>query len=190
MEKIKSLQKDLKVPILFITHNLEEAFQLADRLLILHGGKIQQFGTLDEIFYHPENLHVAELIGLSNIFNDARLEEYEETTGSAVLKSEDLKIQVKTLNFKPKSNVSWGIHPENITLLLPDSGSEAQDENIYPAYIQDIISKGSKKKITVKLAGHSKILTAEIPAQFIENLKLKKGDSCLAKIEISKVVVF
>src|SRR5690606_33862447 len=46
IEKIKSLQNKLKIPLLFITHSLEEAFMLADRVLVMHGGKIQQFGTL------------------------------------------------------------------------------------------------------------------------------------------------
>ena len=38
-EKIKNLQNKIGIPLLFITHNLEEAFLLADRILILHGGK-------------------------------------------------------------------------------------------------------------------------------------------------------
>jgi len=189
-EKIKSLQKKLGIPLLFITHNLEEAFLLADRVLVLHGGKVQQLGTLEDIFYNPKNRKVAELIGLLNIFDDARVEGYDEASRSTVLKSGDLRIRVNSLNIKPGDKVSWGIHPENITLLLPGSGSEDQDENIYSAYVNSIINKGTKKKITVKLARHNKILTAEVPAQFADVLQLNAGDLCLVKMEISKVVTF
>lgn len=131
---------------MFITHNLEEAFLLADRILILYEGKVQQFGTPEEIFYHPENLHVAELIGISNIFDDAYVEEHGEESKRTVLKSGDMKIKIKSPNFKAGDKVSWGIHPENITLLRADSGSEDQEENIYSAHVNSIINKGPKKK--------------------------------------------
>ncbi|AKB62327.1 ABC transporter ATP-binding protein [Methanosarcina mazei] len=189
-EKIKNLQNKIEIPLLFITHNLEEAFLLADRIIILHAGKIQQFGTPEEIFYHPENLHVAELIGISNIFDDAYVEEHNEESKSAVLKSEDMKIKIKPQNFKVGDKVSWGVHPENITLLRADSGSEDQEENIYFAHVDSIVNKGPKKRITLKLVKHNKSLTAEVPAQFVDSLKLSAGGLCLVKLEISKVVAF
>ncbi|MDQ1275582.1 MAG: molybdate transport system ATP-binding protein [Euryarchaeota archaeon] len=189
-EKIKNLQNRIEVPLLFITHNLEEAFLLADRILILHGGKAQQFGTPEEIFCHPENFHVAELIGISNIFNDAYVEEYNEESKRTMLKSGDMKIKIKSPNFKAGDKVSWGIHPENITLLRADSGSEDQEENIYSAHVNSIINKGPKKRITLKLVKHNKSLTAEVPAQFVDSLKLHEGGLCLVRLETSKVVAF
>ncbi|MCO5384151.1 MAG: hypothetical protein NHB15_20490 [Methanosarcina barkeri] len=184
------MQNKIAIPLLFITHNLEEAFLLADKILILHGGKAQQFGTPEEIFYHPKNLHVAELVGVSNIFDDAYVKEYDEESKSTVLESGDLRIKIKYLNFKAGDKVSWGIHPENITLLLPDSNSEDQDENIYSARVNSIINKGPKKRITLKLVRHNKTLTAEVPAQFVDSLKLHAGDLCLVKLEMSALVAF
>lgn len=189
-EKIKNLQNKIGIPLLFITHNLEEALLMADRILILYEGKAQQFGTPEEIFYHPENRHVAELIGLSNIFDEAKVERYDEESKNIVLKSGDIRIKVKSQNFKAEDKVSWGIHPENITLLLPDSGSEDQDKNIYSAHVNNIINKGPKKRITLKLARQNKTLIAEVPAQFVDSMKLCAGDLCLVKLEISKVVAF
>jgi molybdate transport system ATP-binding protein len=189
-EKIKNLQSKIGIPLLFITHNLEEAFLLADRILILHGGKAQQFGTPEEIFYHPENLRVAELIGISNVFDDAYVEEHDEESKSTVLKSGDMRIKIRSQSFKAGDKVSWGIHPENITLLSPDSGSEGQEDNIYSAYVQSIINKGPKKRITLKLIKHNKSLTAEVPAQFIDSLKLHAGDLCLVRLETNRIVAF
>lgn len=189
-EKIKDLQSKIGIPVLFITHNLEEAFQLADKILVLYEGKAQQFGTPEEILYHPENLHVAELVGISNIFDDAYVKECDEESKSTVLKSESLSLRVKTQRFKPGDKVSWGIHPENITLLLPDSNSENQNENTYSVRINNIINKGPKKRITLTLVRCGKILTADVPAQFVDSLKLHAGDICLAKLEMTKVVAF
>ncbi|AKB77483.1 Putrescine transport ATP-binding protein PotA [Methanosarcina horonobensis HB-1 = JCM 15518] len=189
-DKIKNLQNKIGIPLLFITHNLEEAFLLADRILILYEGKVQQFGTPEEIFYHPENLHVAELIGISNIFDDAYVEEHGEESKRTVLKSGDMKIKIKSPNFKAGDKVSWGIHPENITLLRADSGSEDQEENIYSAHVNSIINKGPKKRITLKLVKRNKSRTAEVPAQFVDSLELHEGGLCLVRLETSKVVAF
>lgn len=189
-EKIKSLQKKIEIPLLFITHNLEEAFLMADRILILYDGKAQQFGTPEEVFYHPENLHVAELIGISNIFDDGYVEDHDKESKSTVLKSGDMRIKITSQNFKAGDKVSWGIHPENITLLRPDSGSEDQEENIYSAYVNTIINKGPKKRIILKFVKHNKSLTAEVPAQFVDSLKLHAGGLCMVRLETSKVVAF
>jgi molybdate transport system ATP-binding protein len=101
-----------------------------------------------------------------------------------------MRIKIKSMNFKAGEKVSWGIHPENITLLVHDSDSEDQNENIYSAHVNSIINKGPKKRITLKLVRHNKTLTAELPAQFVDSLKLHAGDLCLVKLEMSKVVVF
>jgi len=193
-EKIKKLQKKIGIPLLFITHSLDEAFLLADRILILYRGEVQQFGTPEEIFYHPRNLHVAELVGLSNIFDDALVEGQVEGHNAGpkrtVLRSGGMRIAVKPLNLKEGDKVSWGIHPENITLLPLDSGSEDHDENIYSAYVHSITSKGPKKRIILKLSRHEKSLTAELSAQFADALNLNTGDLCLVKMDMSKVVAF
>ncbi|MPN47972.1 hypothetical protein SDC9_195576 [bioreactor metagenome] len=163
---------------------------LADKILILYDGKAQQFGTPEEIFYHPENLHVAELIGISNIFDDAYVEDYDEESKSVMLKSGDMRIKTRSPKLRAGDKISWGIHPENITLLRADSGSEKHDENIYSAYVNSIINKGPKKRIALKLVKHNKSLTAEIPAQFVDSLKLNAGSLCLVRLEISKIVAF
>jgi molybdate transport system ATP-binding protein len=52
--------------------------RITGKKLVLYEGKIQQFGTPGEIFYFPKNLHVAELIGISNVFDDAYAEYIKE----------------------------------------------------------------------------------------------------------------
>jgi molybdate transport system ATP-binding protein len=133
---------------------------------------------------------VAKLTGISNIFNDAQVEAYDENSGRTILRSGDMRIRVKPMNLKPGERVSWGIHPENITFLHPGSDSEDFDENIYSAYVNSIINKGPKKQITFGLARYNKVLTAEVPAQFADAMKLSTGDSCRVKIEMSKLVAF
>lgn len=64
-----------------------------------------------------------------------------------------MRIKVNSLNLKEGDKVSWGIRPENITLLLPDSGSEDQDENTYSAYINSIVNKDHRRELYLSLPG-------------------------------------
>jgi molybdate transport system ATP-binding protein len=63
-KKVRNLQRKTGIPLLFITHNLEEAMLLADRILILDRGKTQQFGTPEEILNQFKNLHMSGLVTL------------------------------------------------------------------------------------------------------------------------------
>jgi len=61
--EIAKLHKKLEATMLYVTHDQVEAMTLADRIVVLNGGVIQQFGTPDELYKSPDNLFVAGFIG-------------------------------------------------------------------------------------------------------------------------------
>ena len=61
--EIKHLQRELGVTMIYVTHDQIEAMTLADRIVLLHDGLIQQIGTPDDIYDDPDNLFVAGFIG-------------------------------------------------------------------------------------------------------------------------------
>jgi ABC-type sugar transport system ATPase subunit len=61
--EIKRIQKDLKVTTIYVTHDQEEAFALADRIAIMDKGRLVQVGTAEEIFRQPGTVFVASFIG-------------------------------------------------------------------------------------------------------------------------------
>jgi ABC-type Fe3+/spermidine/putrescine transport system ATPase subunit len=65
--ELKRIHTELGVTILHITHDLEEAFFLADRMAVMKDGSILQEGTPDEVCRRPRNRHVAELVGIENL---------------------------------------------------------------------------------------------------------------------------
>lgn len=62
-EEFKNLQRTLNKTIVFVTHDMDEAIKLADRIVILKAGEIVQVGTPDEILRNPANEFVEEFIG-------------------------------------------------------------------------------------------------------------------------------
>jgi spermidine/putrescine transport system ATP-binding protein len=66
--ELKRLHRSLGVTFLHVTHDLEEAMMLADRICVMRGGEILQIGRPDDIYYRPANAFVAGFIGETNLF--------------------------------------------------------------------------------------------------------------------------
>jgi spermidine/putrescine transport system ATP-binding protein len=64
---LTNLQKEVGITFVYVTHSHSEAFAMADRVVIMSNGKIEQIGTPETIYNHPHNRFVAEFIGGKNI---------------------------------------------------------------------------------------------------------------------------
>jgi ABC-type sugar transport system ATPase subunit len=83
--EIKKLQERLGITSIYVTHDQVEAMTLADKIVVLRGGNIEQIGTPIDLYENPRNMFVAEFIGSPsmNFFNDTDLTE----AGHSMLKS-------------------------------------------------------------------------------------------------------
>lgn len=66
---LADLRQSLAIPIVLVTHDLNEARRLADKLVVIDSGEVLQSGTPDAIHYAPRNARVAELVGIQNRFD-------------------------------------------------------------------------------------------------------------------------
>ncbi|MGQ0287188.1 spermidine/putrescine ABC transporter ATP-binding protein PotA [Pasteurellaceae bacterium 22721_9_1] len=76
--ELKSLQRQLGITFIFVTHDQEEALTMSDRIIVLKKGHIQQDGSPREIYEDPKNLFVAKFIGEINIFDATVIERKDE----------------------------------------------------------------------------------------------------------------
>jgi ABC-type Fe3+/spermidine/putrescine transport system ATPase subunit len=67
MNELRSILKQVGVTTIYVTHDQQEAFALADRVLIMEGGRIVQEGTPQTVYRHPASLWVAHFLGLTNL---------------------------------------------------------------------------------------------------------------------------
>lgn len=100
-KEIKSLQKKLKNTVLFVTHDVYEAFLLGKKIIVMDGGKIQQFDTPFNIMMHPANDFVKKLIFTGDIYDKLKVltidNELEEATPEEI--KEGIRIEAdKHLN--------------------------------------------------------------------------------------------
>ena len=110
--EISKLHKKLKTNIIYVTHDQIEAMTLADRIVVLNKGIIEQFGTPNEIYNDPNNIFVAEFIG-SPKMNIIKINKEQIIHSNTI---ELFKNKITFENFKFKDDIYLGIRPEDISI--------------------------------------------------------------------------
>ncbi len=151
--EIKRLRDRVHATTIYVTHDQVEAMTLADRIVVLRGGHIQQVGTPEEIFEAPANAFVAGFIGAPAMnLLPGRIE-----GGSAFL-PDGTRLPVAA---KP-GEVTIGIRPERLTWLA--EGAPAEGAVVAaPALVVEPL--GSETLVTLDVAGHS--LHARVPPKSV-----------------------
>ena len=73
--ELKSMQQQLGITFIYVTHDQEEALTMSDTVAVMNGGRIQQIGDPKRIYDEPKNAFVADFIGESNIISGVMLED-------------------------------------------------------------------------------------------------------------------
>ena len=109
--EISKLHNQIKTNMIYVTHDQVEAMTLADRIVILNQGNIEQVGTPEEIYTNPANVFVAQFIGTPKM-NILDISE-ENIISENTIKFLGLEIKFNNIKFK-KTNHYIGIRPEHL----------------------------------------------------------------------------
>ena len=111
------LHKDLKTTMIYVTHDQVEAMTLADRIVVLSAGHIEQVGSPLDLYEHPDNLFVAGFIGSPGMnFIEATVEAAGASETTVRLRDGALvRCAVNAATAKTGDTVTLGIRPEHIT---------------------------------------------------------------------------
>jgi molybdate transport system ATP-binding protein len=114
---LRALQLERRLVVICVTHNVEDAFALGDRLAVLRDGELEQVGTVGEVFRRPSSMNAAEVLGIRNIFH-ARV--FSATADRVALDWEGLSIYAPPQSCSLGESVPVYIAPEDVKLLYPD----------------------------------------------------------------------
>jgi spermidine/putrescine transport system ATP-binding protein len=151
--ELKSMQQQLGITFLYVTHDQEEALTMSDTIVVMNEGRIQQIGTPIDIYNEPVNAFVADFIGESNILNGTMIRDRrvsfighdfdcvdegfgENTPVDVVVRPEDIYFTTEAAKTQftatVKSCVFKGVHYE--MFVDTDTGNELmiQDYDPYP----------------------------------------------------------
>jgi putative spermidine/putrescine transport system ATP-binding protein len=101
--ELKEMQRELGITFIFVTHDQEEALTLSDRIAVFNEGRIEQLGTPQEIYEHPQSSFVADFVGTSNLFDEAEAKRMLNADGPRSLRPE--KITLAARGSKPPAGV-------------------------------------------------------------------------------------
>ncbi|EGE60104.1 sugar ABC transporter, ATP-binding protein [Rhizobium etli CNPAF512] len=126
--EIKKLHGELKATSIYVTHDQIEAMTLADRIVAMHGGVVQQVGSPLELYDRPANLFVAGFIGSPGMnFLEANYD-----AGGVRLKDGTIVPLAKPLPLEDGAKVTLGIRPEHVLMTNDGTGLATDVELVEP----------------------------------------------------------
>ena len=164
---LRRLHEEIHVTSVFVTHDQDEALELADRVVVMNEGQIEQAGTPDEVFHHPRTEFVMHFLGQVNLFR-GRIENGKvcfatltwDTPEHARMPTRPVKVFVRPHDFEVDTHRNGGpsftavvsrIHAAgpNVRLeLIAESGESLYAELPQERYRSQGISEGSRVYVT------------------------------------------
>jgi molybdate transport system ATP-binding protein len=170
-QELARLRADLDIPMLLVTHDLDEARMLADRMVILHKGRTLQAGPPDEVMTRPQSAAIARLVGLHNLFEGTLV------GAGGTLKLEWLghELDVARSEGKPGERVSWVIPPEGVLLHRRERPSRGEAENPVSGTVQDCVRLGPFTQLRLLPEGGSEPIAFSVPTHVAERNGIAPG---------------
>jgi putative spermidine/putrescine transport system ATP-binding protein len=158
--ELRELQRELGIAFVHVTHNQEEALSMADRIVVMEGGHIQQVGTPAEISQHPSNVFVAAFMGDNNILKG---EVTEVSNGRVVIDATVGQLAMPTAEDTPAvgDQITVAVRASSVRLAAGDEQSQATNELACTVttteYLGDIVKvhmRAGEQPLLAKLPEH------------------------------------
>ncbi len=159
LNQIRAILHKTKIPAIYVTHDQDEAFTVADRILLLHDGEIIRDGAPDEVWNSPNSVHAARMLGMGNVIEGVFASVHKVKT----------EVGIFTLNCKHKHSMG-----ESISLLLKQS--EDGDDEIQ-LKVEDVLF--DRDQFQVK-TGSGLVIHMKNAPKVGEIIKVKIKVECLA----------
>lgn len=127
--ELAELRGALEIPCVLVTHDLDEAAMLADRMAILRRGATLQDGPPDEVLRRPASVEVARLVDMRNVFA-GRLAGHDAARGTSLVEWAGLRLEARACpRFAAGDRIAWCIPTSEIVLHRADRASRGEREN-------------------------------------------------------------
>jgi sulfate transport system ATP-binding protein len=160
---LRRLHDELHVTSVFVTHDQEEALEVADRVVVLNAGRVEQVGTPDEVYDHPASPFVYEFLGDVNLFH-GRVHDGHAAIG-------DARVQLPDTAGSQDAAVFYA-RPHEIEILRGNPGGSAM-----AATVHDIRPLGATVRVELDRAdGHGSV-EVELARDRFNRIGLRVGEA-------------
>jgi iron(III) transport system ATP-binding protein len=163
--EVRQLQRRLGITTIMVTHDQEEALTMADRIVVMNHGVIEQIGAPIEIYRRPASAFVADFIGLMNFVPGTMV-------GPGRVRLGRLELACEADGFAPGTGVTIAIRPEDIRVL----DVQGTEENAFAARIEAMFFLGSffRVDLAADALGDTR-LRADVAVEQVRRLDLAEG---------------
>ncbi len=172
---LRRLHDELHLTSVFVTHDQEEALEVADQIVVMSEGKVEQAGAPDEVFDRPASAFVMDFLGGVNVL-EGHAHGDHAVFGQLVL---------------PYAGPSAGparayVRGEDLVLRNPAAGSG--DVSAVPVTVERIRRRGITARVLVHSEDHGE-LTAEVPHRELAALGVERGMRMVAHVRTARIFV-
>jgi spermidine/putrescine transport system ATP-binding protein len=144
--ELKTLQQEVGITFLYVTHDQEEALTMSDRLAVMNGGHIEQVGAPQDVYEDPETLFVADFLGVSNLM-EARI--VSAGAGACRVAVDSYELETRGTDRDVTGQAKIVIRPERIE--LEEHGAPSGPNRI-PGMVERVVYVGSAIQVIVRVA--------------------------------------
>ncbi len=178
--EIKELQRRLGVTTVMVTHDQEEALTMADRIVVMNHGIIDQVGTPMEIYRYPRTAFVADFVGTMNFLKGRIESDGQVSVGSA-------RMSCDTSGFLPGNEVTVAIRPENVATREAD-----QDlGNLVDVTVMSMDFLGSFFRVELSAQDFgNQTFEADFSINMVRRTGAKTGDTLTVSLPADQIRIF
>ena len=164
---LRRLHNELHITSILVTHDQEEALEVADRIVVMNQAKIEQVGSPEEVFHRPASEFVIDFLGNVNVFH-GRVE-----NGRALVAG--LALDLPEYTNREASSANVYVRPHELEIERHRNGADILKTGALTASVTRINPAGSVAKILLR-GGHGGDLQVDLPLDRYEQLQLRLGD--------------
>ena len=169
--EIRRLHQTLGLTTVYVTHDQEEALSLADRLVVLREGAVQQIGTPEEVYAQPVNSYVASFMGYRNLLDVT-------VTGAA---GSSVTVEGAGVRLTGRGSLTEG--PAKVAIRPEDFVVGDGTENALDVTVEIVEYHGRELSVSARLA-------TGVPVYFRTDKRLAPGDAAKIGVPAERVLVF
>ena len=174
--ELAQMRQRLRIPIVLVTHDLEEAAALADRMVVLHRGTTPQDGPPLDVLARPRDALVARLVDFRNLFHGEVIA-HDPAAGTTRLRWESYELEAQHQPaYAAGTRVCWGIQPAHCVLHRRDRPSRGERENPVRGVVGEYLPFGETAAVTLWVNGRPDLeLRFAVPTHVGRRNGLGKG---------------
>ncbi|MGL6260101.1 putative 2-aminoethylphosphonate ABC transporter ATP-binding protein [Vibrio sp. WXL210] len=166
-EEICQLQRKLGITTIMVTHDQDEALTMADRIVVMNHGVIEQVGTPEEIYQQPATRFVAEFVGSMNFIETSVVSDSQVRIGESLIS----KPTLDNIKLSSGDYIDIAVRPEQIRFVTDYN-------NAVPVKVVGVEFLGAFCRVECRLQDKldSKLIYVDMPVRQCNELKLIRGD--------------